>query len=165
MTSSQLQLIVLIGLQASGKTTFYHRHFAQSHAHISMDRFPNHRRPRERLLREILAAFALGHSVVVDNTNPTHQDREPLLRLAQQHSAQVIGYVFESILADCVLRNSQRVGRACVPLVGLLATHKKFSPPDFAEGFAQLRSVRHDGLGGFHITEILPPVPGDAAHS
>ena len=39
------ELAILIGLQASGKSTFYRRHLAATHALVSKDRFRNNRNP------------------------------------------------------------------------------------------------------------------------
>ena len=58
--------MILVGLPAAGKTTFYQRHFAATHRHVSKDLSPNAagREARQRrLLAEILAE---GASVVVE---------------------------------------------------------------------------------------------------
>jgi hypothetical protein len=46
------ECIVLVGLQGAGKTTLYRQRFGASHAHVSMDLFPNARHKSARLLRE-----------------------------------------------------------------------------------------------------------------
>src|SRR5436853_453942 len=40
-----MELIVFIGLQGSGKSTFYHTYFAATHDHISKDLLGNKQRP------------------------------------------------------------------------------------------------------------------------
>ena len=69
------ECIILVGLQGAGKTTLYRQRFAASHAHVSMDLFPNARHKSARLLRELARALDEGCSVVVDNTNPTAEVR------------------------------------------------------------------------------------------
>jgi predicted kinase len=32
-----MELVIFIGLQASGKSTFYHERFARTHVHVSKD--------------------------------------------------------------------------------------------------------------------------------
>ena len=65
------ELCVLVGLQASGKTTFCRQAFAGTHARVSKDDFPNARHRQGRQMRLIEEALRAGHSVVVDNTNPS----------------------------------------------------------------------------------------------
>ncbi len=43
-----MELIVLVGLQGSGKTTFYRERFAATHEHVSKDNFRNNSRPARR---------------------------------------------------------------------------------------------------------------------
>ena len=52
--------IILVGLQGAGKTTLYRQRFAASHAHVSMDLFPNARHKSARLLRELARASTTG---------------------------------------------------------------------------------------------------------
>ena len=56
-----------------------------------------------------------GHSACIDNTNPTIADRAPLIGIARQYGAEVIGCYFDPCLADSLERNSGRVGRERVP--------------------------------------------------
>ena len=42
------QLVILIGLQASGKSTFYRTRFADTHTWISKDRLRHNRNPGRR---------------------------------------------------------------------------------------------------------------------
>src|SRR3954452_17195046 len=104
------ELVVFIGLQGSGKSSFYHAHFAGSHDWVSKDRFPNNRNPARRQRQLVAEALGAGRPVVVDNTNPTRQDRAELIARARSLGARVVGYYFESRLADCLERNRQREG-------------------------------------------------------
>ena len=57
------------------------------------------------------------------------QERADLIALGRTYGATVIGYYFESRLADCLERNRQRQGKARIPDVALYATCKKLLPP------------------------------------
>ena len=139
--SAAPELVVLCGLQASGKTTFYRRHFAATHEHVSKDLMPHNRRKDARQ-RELLAgALRHGRSVVVDNTNPTPADRVPLIAIARAYGATVTGYVFITAVQQAIERNDTRVGRK-VPVRGILATANRFSAPTPAEGYSRLFTVR-----------------------
>jgi predicted kinase len=144
-----MELVLFIGLQGSGKSSFYRERFADSHVLVSKDLWPHARRRDARQRRLISEALASGRSVVVDNTNPTPELRAPLISLGKSHGARVIGYAFESLLEDCLARNAKREGRARVPEVALYATRKVLRWPSPAEGFDALSFVRFTPGGTF----------------
>lgn len=135
-------LVIFVGLQASGKTTFFLRHFQATHEHVSKDLFPNARNRDRRQAREIDAALAAFKSVVVDNTNATRESRAAPIEAARRYGARIVGYVFESSLEACIARNEKRVGKTRVPLVAIYTTAKKLEPPAPEEGFDELHHVR-----------------------
>ncbi len=137
-----MELVIFIGLQASGKSTLYHSRFSATHVHVSKDNF-RHNKDRNRRQENLIAeALAQGRSVVVDNTNPTPADRTPLIGLGRSFGATVVGYYFESRMEDCKARNAARQGVQRVPDVALHATMSKLERPSRAEGFDQLFHVR-----------------------
>lgn len=133
-----MELVILIGLQASGKSTFRRQRLDATHVVVSKDLFPNNRRPARRQAQLVREALEAGRSVVIDNTNPTVESRAPLIAEARAHGASVSGYYFASSIAECVQRNAGRAGRARVAEVGLYATAKVLERPRRAEGFDQL---------------------------
>jgi predicted kinase len=157
------ELVVFVGLQGSGKSSFYCARFAGTHDLVSKDRCPNNRNPARRQRQLVEEAVAAGRSVVVDNTNPTAQDRAALLTLACSFGAAAVGYYFESRLADCLERNRQREGKERVPDVALYATRKRLCPPSLAEGFDRLYYVRLLGEGRFEVLDWSEEVPDDEA--
>lgn len=85
------QMILFIGIQASGKTSFYQRVLAEyGYAHINLDTL--HTRHNEQLA--ILNCFRHGTSFVVDNTNPTKSDRARYIVEAKQSGYKIIGIFF-----------------------------------------------------------------------
>lgn len=146
--------MILIGIPAAGKTTFYHRYFAATHQHVSKDLWPNAtgRDARQRLA--IDAALAAGASVVVDNTNPTLADRRALIELARTHGARVVGYFLEVTTRQAVARDAERTGRAKVPKVAIFTIAKRLEPPAPAEGFDQLFRVGPAEDRSFTVTEV-----------
>jgi predicted kinase len=139
---SPREVVVLIGLPASGKSTFYQSRFASTHQHISKDHFPNAKRRDARQARLIDEALRDGRSIVVDNTSPSATDRSPIIAQAKQHGARVIGYYFATPLTDSIARNAAREGRARVPERGILSIAKRLEHPSLAEGFDALFAVR-----------------------
>jgi predicted kinase len=134
--------VILIGLPASGKTTFYREQFAGTHDHVSKDLMRNARQPQRREGQLTAESLAGGRSVVVDNTNPSAAIRAPLIRLARAHGARVIGYFFPTDARDALRRNRAREGRERVPDVAIFAVRKRLEPPAMDEGFDELYLVR-----------------------
>lgn len=148
---SALEVAVLVGLQASGKTTFYRRWLAGTHEHVSKDAFPNARRRQHRQMRMINDALAAGRNVAVDNTNPAPEEWRPILEAARDHGAGTVGYWFPPDLAGSLERNAEREGRARVPDVGVYATLQRLRRPRRADGFDRLYTVCFAGVGGFTV--------------
>ena len=137
-----MELVILVGLQASGKSTFARERFAGTHVYVSKDAMGSAGGKELRQRRLVEAALRDGRSVVVDNTNPTPGDRAALIALGRAYGAEVVGYFFEPDLAASRERNRGRAGRERVPDVALYVTLKKLQPPEPAEGFDRLCRVR-----------------------
>jgi predicted kinase len=137
-----VELVVFVGLQASGKSTFFRERFAETHQHVSKDLFPNNRNKNRRQEHLLRAALSAGRSVVVDNTNPTLEDRRVLIGLGGEYGARIVGYFFEASVSECIRRNEVREGKARVPNVAIYATAKKLVAPSIEEGFDELLRVR-----------------------
>ncbi len=108
--SSEKTAIIFIGIQASGKSTFYHERF-EDYVHINLDTL--HTRNKEKLLLQ--ECVENGYSFVVDNTNPTKADREKYIQIARDHGYRIHGYYFQSSVSDCIARNQKREGKARIP--------------------------------------------------
>ncbi|MCW3841851.1 ATP-binding protein [Micromonospora yasonensis] len=147
----RLEVAILIGLQASGKTTFCRRILADNHVVVSKDAFPNARHRQRRQMRMVNEALAARRSVVVDNTNPSPREWQPLIGAARAHGALTVGYWFPPDLPAVLVRNSTRENRARVPDVGLYDTLKRLQCPRQTDGFDRLYEVRFDGRGGFQV--------------
>ena len=62
------ELVVMVGLQASGKSTWVAGHLTGTHAVVSNDHWPRARHREDRQQRVVAELLAEGRSVVVDNT-------------------------------------------------------------------------------------------------
>jgi len=84
------QAIIFMGIQASGKTTFYQRVLSDgAYLYISLDEL--HTRHQEDMA--ISACLEQAKSFVIDNTNPEICDRERYIQRAKEHGESSIqGY-------------------------------------------------------------------------
>ena len=136
------ECVILIGLPASGKSTFYRERFAGTHDHISKDLLRNNRQPERRQEQLLLESLSRGRSLVIDNTNASVAVRAPLIRAARAHGAKVLGYFFPTDAGAVLRRNRAREGRERVPDVAIFAVRKRLEPPSHDEGFDELFEVR-----------------------
>ena len=137
----QKTIVIMMGLQGSGKSTFYAKHLSKDYVRVNLDTLKT--RSRERLLMD--ECMGEGKSFVIDNTNPTRADRARYIALAREQGYHVIGYFMESKIKDCIARNSLREGNARVPNIAIAATSNKLEIPSFDEGFDELYFVKNDG--------------------
>lgn len=144
-----MEAALLIGLQASGKSSFCRMRLFDSHVRINLDMLRT--RHRETVL--IAACHEAKQSYVVDNTNPTREERVGYIQAAQSAGYRVVGYYFASKVKDCKARNSQRPEGEAVPLKGLLGTYGKLQLPNRDEGFDELHYVSINADGGFSVSE------------
>lgn len=136
-----MELLIFVGLQAAGKSTWYYKSLAATHVHVSKDLMANTRDREAKQLRLVEEALAAGKPVAVDNTNPTPAARAPLIALGRQYGARVVALVFEVSVREAVARNRAREGKARVPDVAIFTTAKKLVAPSFDEGFDEIRVI------------------------
>jgi predicted kinase len=144
-----MQAIIFIGIQATGKTTFYNDRFFNTHVRISLDQLKTRHREREFLA----TCLRTRQSFVVDNTNPTIEDRKRYIDMVKDAEYEIIGYYFESKVQAAVARNDQRTAKQRIPVKGVLSTYHKLQMPSYKEGFDRLYYVRVVEGGTFNVEE------------
>ena len=144
-----MEAIIFIGIQGVGKSTFYRQHFFNTHIRINLDMLKT--RHREQIFLQ--ACLEAKQPFVVDNTNPTVEERRRYITPAKAQGFRVVGYYFQAVLEDCKQRNNQRPPKQIVPLVGLLATYKKLVLPTRSEGFDTIYTVKTELNYSFIVEE------------
>lgn len=107
-------------------------------------------RHREKLLFH--ACLEMKQPFVVDNTNPTREDRQKYIDLAKKNKFKIIGYYFSSEISQSLERNRKRAESEIIPERGIKGTYSKLELPDYTEGFDELYYVKTDEMGGFKVS-------------
>ncbi len=131
-----MEAVIFIGLQASGKSSFYKERYFSTHVRISLDLL----RTRNRERQFLATCLETRQPFVIDNTNPSRADRAKYIEAGKNAGYSIVGYYFRSNVKDCLERNEARAVR--VPEVGILSTAAKLERPSIDEGFETLRYVR-----------------------
>ena len=135
-------LVVMTGLQGSGKSTFC-RMYLSDFARINLDEL--HTRNKENAA--IAEAIKMNRDIVIDNTNPTAEDRRKYIEIAKAAGYKPICYFMQSRVKDCIERNQMRTGKAKVPNTAIAATSNKLEMPSTDEGFEEIYYVSINDTG------------------
>ena len=133
-----MEAVIFVGLQGSGKSSFFKERLFHSHVRISLDLLKT--RNREWQLFQV--CLQTQQRLVIDNTNPTRVERAKYISTARAANHRIVGFYFQSKTEDCLKRNSERSDIERVPDVAILSTAKKLELPSLDEGFDQLFYVR-----------------------
>ena len=144
-----MEAVILIGLQASGKSTLCRERFFATHLRLNLDML----RTRHRERRLLAVCVETGLRFVVDNTNVTAAERAVYIAAARRHQFRVVGIVFRTPVAECRRRNASRAGAARVPDRAIGATAARYEPPTLGEGFDELFAADPDG-DGFRVERL-----------
>jgi predicted kinase len=145
-----MEAVIFVGVQGSGKSTFYREKFFDTHVRINLDMLRT--RQREQLL--FTACLNSRQPFVIDNTNPLPADRERYIAGARAAGFSVVAYYFDVPLKDAIRRNNQRAGKHKVPVPAVAATFRKLQPPTAAEGFDAIFRVSISPEGSFLVTPL-----------
>ena len=137
-TFSCMEMVLLMGVQAAGKSTFCKQRFYDTHVRINLDMLRT--RSREEIL--VRACFFAKQPFVVDNTNPTRADRARYIPEAKEAGFRIVGYYFSTEIEEALERNAAR--EKVIPEPGVRRTFEKLELPTLDEGFDELFSVRID---------------------
>lgn len=147
-----MEALVLVGVQGSGKTTFYRERFFDTHVRISLDMLRT--RHREQLL--LAACLAAKQPFVIDNTNPLPADRARYIHPARDAGFRVVAYFFDTTLGDAIQRNNQRVGKQRIPVPAIAGAFRKLQVPTREEGFDDVYRVTIAPEDGFVVSKHAP---------
>jgi predicted kinase len=131
-----MEAILLIGIPATGKSTFWRERYADTHIRLNMDMLKT--RHRERIL--LAALVESKQPFVSDNTNASKEERIKYIEPAKAAGFRVVGYYFESKVSLALERDAGRM--SSVGEQGILGTAGRLERPNAGEGFDELFYVR-----------------------
>ncbi|GAB4815963.1 hypothetical protein N2152v2_003009 [Parachlorella kessleri] len=143
-------VLVLVGVQGSGKSTFCQRLSKASGrqwVRVNQDTINNGKRgSKEMCLTAARQALTAGRSVVVDRTNIDVGQRAPFLQLAQQCGAEAHCLVLRLPVKTCMSRAAGREkhegglqGKGAYAAVNIMhSAYMRVGPPTEAEGFGSI---------------------------
>lgn len=146
----QKTLFLMCGVSGSGKTTWVREQASRQSdtVHISRDevRFSLVNENEEYfshekdVFNEFIKAINEGikaHSVIyVDATHLNEISRNKVLDRLNLENVNIIPVNFEVNLDDCLIRNSQRTGRANIPNKVIENMYKTFAPAGYGEKYS-----------------------------
>lgn len=142
------EAVIFVGVQGSGKSTFYRERFFDTHVRINLDMLRT--RLKEQLL--LTACLAGKQSFVIDNTNSLPGDRARYIGPARQAGFRVVAYFFETALRDAIRRNNERPRKQRVPVPAIAATLRKLQAPTMEEGYDAIYEVTISPEGAFVVS-------------
>jgi predicted kinase len=148
-----MEAVIFIGIQGSGKSTFYRERFLDTHVRLNLDMLRT--RQREQILFN--ACLAAHQSFVIDNTNPLKTDRARYIAPARAAGFRLVAYFFQSSVLEAIQRNNQRKLKAKIPPAAIAATSRKLEPPTRDEGFDEVFTVEIAPGGQFLVAPAAPP--------
>ena len=131
---------IMVGIQGSGKSLFCARYLSGVQR-VNLDTL----KTRNNEKRLIARCYESGCSYVVDNTNPTREDRARYILPAKENGYRIIGYFMQSRLKECIKRNNTREAKERIPAKAIAATQNRLELPSYSEGFDELYFVTNDG--------------------
>ena len=146
-----MEMIVLSGVQCSGKSTLYQQKFAETHVRINLDTL----RSRRKEMALFSSLIEEQRMVVIDNTNPTMQDRAKYISAAKQVNYRVVGIQLDVPISIAVARNLARINQAKIPDGIIQSTFRKMQPLSLSEGFDEIVNIRFSSHQQPEVTRIV----------
>lgn len=156
------KLILLIGFQASTKSTFA-KNIVESVADVVILSKDTGKYKLDQILEVAEQHLLQGKTVIIDNTNLTIAARKPFIELGKRLGIKVDGRYFKSSIEDCQIRHLKRMYElfGYIPQTGKLkdgAKHSHAFGPSvlFAARKALEEPKKEEGFHAVIVQEIGP---------
>lgn len=132
------EAIIFVGLQGSGKTSYFNKHFAATHEHISRDL----QKTLDREIASVRECLRSGRSFVIDDTNATRTVRAAYINEAKAAGFKLSAYFFDTPVRTAIGRNNYRKDKKPIPVPAILRAAKRLQPPSVDEGLDEIIIVK-----------------------
>ena len=144
-----MQAVIFIGIPASGKTSFYHHRFFDTHVRLNSKLLDS----PHRLRAVMTACIEAKQPFVLDDANLTRDDRRAILQQARKGGFRVVGYYFQSVADECLRRNAQRPPKQAATEQAIALAERRLEIPKREEGFDALYYVQVAPDGSFLVDD------------
>ncbi|EGG24188.1 SAP DNA-binding domain-containing protein [Cavenderia fasciculata] len=148
------ELVIMVGLPASGKSTFTETHFVPAgYSRVNRDTL----KTKEACYKACQFALDQGKSVVIDNTNPSKEDRKVFIDMAKKLGLPIRCFRMNTPLDLAQHLNyfrERKQGVKHVPNIGYNMFNKCLQEPQLNEGIDEIN----------HVNFILNINPNDVSN-
>ncbi|XP_059474148.1 uncharacterized protein F21D5.5 [Neocloeon triangulifer] len=140
VTSSEQELVILVGGPGSGKSSFARRHLTR-YTYVNMDQLKS----AQRCVQEVRKALEQKSSVVVDNTNPDKKSRARFMAIAKQVGVKC--RCFKMLTSKEHSRHNNRFrelidsSHATISEMIIRQFEKNYQEPEIQEGFHEIVGI------------------------
>ena len=130
-----MEIVVLVGLPGSGKSTWVKENLYDTHVRINLDML-NTRNKETELIGKCLK---IKQSMVIDNTNITREERKKYIDYANIYNIPIKCVWINRDVKSCISQNRTR--DKVVPNIAIYTKNKKFEEPTLEEGFSDIQII------------------------
>jgi len=131
-----MEIIVLVGIPGSGKSTFVQKFFP-NYRRINLDTLHSRKREDEEIAKSLID----GQGIIIDNTNSTKKSRAKYINAAKASGIPIRAIYLKCPVDVALKRNASREGRGKVPVSALRFYNKLLQPPSVEEGFDRVEEI------------------------
>jgi bifunctional polynucleotide phosphatase/kinase len=136
------EVILNVGLPASGKSHFTLNAIKHNYEHINQDTL----KTAKKCINVTESALKLNKSVIIDNTNLTKENRKVFIELANKYKIKCRCFIFTTPVEICkhnsYFRNYITNGEVSpIPNIVYNMMKKKYIKPEINEGFYEINEV------------------------
>lgn len=161
MPENMSKVIMMVGFQASTKSTYVYKLVEENPRYIVLSRDTDGGSVQD-LIPKYQEAIQNNNTIILDNTHLTKESRKMFIDIAAKNNCTIEAIYIKSTIEDCQIRALRRMcnthggiyltGKPGVkdphvfPPAVLFAARKNLEVPDIAEGFSRFTTVEADKI-------------------